>query len=281
MRRIKTLGITVLLILVLSGCGRDEKTVETNNENISVSIDANARKRNKENPTDVIDRIINNEAYGDTKAIKKDVELLLELDNTRGQQWQEITKFWDKINEVNFVNMNELPDGLPGDGSFCIVVMGYCLNEDGTMRDELIGRLETALNAANKYKNAYVLVSGGGTASNNPEATEADSMAGWLMENGVESDRIIIENRSLTSATNAVYSYEILSNRYPEIKDIAIITSEYHVPLGCILYNTQFILSGSDIRVISNAAYESGNSHVFNRKSQADWIKKLCNTIGY
>lgn len=41
---------------------------------------------------------------------------------------------------------------------------------------------------------AYVAVTGGGTAKNNPNATEADQMAAWMIANGLDENRLIVEN---------------------------------------------------------------------------------------
>ena len=41
------------------------------------------------------------------------------------------------------------------------------------MKDELLGRLNVALSCAERYPKAYVLCTGGGTARNSPDATEA------------------------------------------------------------------------------------------------------------
>lgn len=50
-----------------------------------------------------------------------------------------------------------LPDGLPDTDELCIVVLGFQLNPDGSMRDELINRLNVALRSAEKYPNAYIV----------------------------------------------------------------------------------------------------------------------------
>ena len=55
------------------------------------------------------------------------------------------------------------------------------------------GRLEKALECAEKYPNALVMCTGGGTASGNPDATEAGQMCRWLEEHGISSDRLIAE----------------------------------------------------------------------------------------
>ena len=85
--------------------------------------------------------------------------------------------------------------------------------------------------------------------------TEADAMAGWLEEQGIQSDRIIVENKSLTTAQNAIYSFDILSEKYPEVSQIALVSSDYHIPWAVILFETRFILGESPLRVVSNAVY--------------------------
>ena len=68
----------------------------------------------------------------------------------------------------------------------CIVIMGYDLRDDGSMKEELIDRLVVGLSSALKYPNAYVAVTGGAT-SDVPGVTEAGQMAQWLMERGLQS----------------------------------------------------------------------------------------------
>lgn len=180
---------------------------------------------------------------------------LRSIDKTAALQWQEILACWDASGNDMALNQNILPDGLAGDGSLCLIVLGYQLKPDGSMEEELLGRLKTALNCAQKYPNCRILCTGGGTASQNPEMTEADSMAQWLIAHGIGSERIIVENQSLTTTQNAIFSHRMLVEEYPEITRTAIISSDYHIPWASILIKTQFILNGGSLEVISNAAY--------------------------
>ena len=149
-----------------------------------------------------------------------------------------------------------VPDDL-GDG-LCLIVLGFQLNPDGSMQNELVGRLETALESAKKYPNAYVLCTGGGTASAAPGITESDVMAQWLMKHGIAKERIIVENRSLTTSQNAIFSCQILREDYPEITQAAIISSDYHIPWGKVLFEAKFLLEDHPITVVSNAAFQTG-----------------------
>ena len=105
----------------------------------------------------------------------------------------------------------------------------------------------------------WTAVTGGGTAWNNREVTEAGKMAEWLKEHGVAEERIITEDRSQTTAQNAVFTSEILFDKYPQVKNVAIVSSDYHICLGWLLFYEQFVLSAYQkgtpmISVIASAA---------------------------
>ena len=120
-------------------------------------------------------------------------------------------QLWKTVNEDPEINENILPDGLPETDELCMIVLGFQLNPDGSMKDELIERLTVAKASAEKYPNSLVVCTGGGTAAENPDATEAGEMAKWLIENGVDPQRVIVEDQSLTTAQNAIYTYRILT----------------------------------------------------------------------
>lgn len=176
--------------------------------------------------------------------IEKTLRQLSDLNPEAGEKWRRIMDYWAYVNAEYPIWFDALPEGLDSSNRLCIVVLGFQLNPDGTMRDELIGRLNIALACAEQYPNAYILCTGGGTASKNPEATEADAMAQWLMEQGVAEERIIIENKSQTTAQNAQFSHAILAEQYPEVASLVIATSDYHIPWSATLFQTQAILMG-------------------------------------
>lgn len=90
--------------------------------------------------------------------------------------------------------------------------------------------------------NSYIVVTGGGTAANNPDVTEGGLMGEWLLAQGVQENRIIIENNAADTVGNAENTYAILNEQYPNVDSIVLVTSDYHVPRGCLLYNSKFIL---------------------------------------
>lgn len=175
------------------------------------------------------------------------------LDPVLGEKWTRIMDLWEAPVTVNA----ELPDGLPGDDSLCLVALGFQLNPDGTMRDELVERLKVMLAASEKYPNAIIVCTGGGTAADEPSATEAGRMAEWLIARGVDPARVVVEDHSLTTAQNAVFTFDILAEKYPQVKQIAIISSDYHIATGTLLFGAEAILRDSGITVVSNAAWHA------------------------
>ena len=178
---------------------------------------------------------------------------LASLDPSLGKKWTRIMDLWEAPVTVN----TKLPDGFPEDDSLCLVGLGFQLNPDGTMRDELVERLKVMLSASEKYPNAIIVCTGGGTAADDPTATEAGRMAEWLEAQGVDPSRLIVEDRSLTTAQNAIYTFDILTERYPQVRQIAIISSDYHIATGTLLFGAEAILRDSDIEVVSNAAWHA------------------------
>ena len=174
--------------------------------------------------------------------------------------WKDIVDYWVWTDTELEVNPNCLPENLPQDDSLCMVVLGFALNDDGSMKEELIGRLTTALNCAEQYPNAYVLCTGGGTAKENAEATEADSMGQWLLENGLDESRLILENQSKNTLENAEFSLDILQEQYPQVNSVALVSSDYHIARASLLFEASFLKlkaeeDAKELHVVSNAAY--------------------------
>ena len=274
--------IAGLLVLVLAGC--TDKEALSNEKPVVVlddfgEVDDNMDPALLQAEINQCVQTIISDNVRKPGSVQVDIDKLAALDKESADRWTAIIKYWNDANEKEFINKDILPAGLPDDNSLCIVVLGYQLNADGTMKDELIGRLKTALDNADKYPNAYILVTGGGTASANSSATEADCMAEWLLENGIAEDKVIIENMSKTTAENALFSYAILNRDYPEVSSIAIVTSDYHIPLGCMLFNSEFMLDRNknigDIAVVANSAYDADVVGSFSMSSQADWLNHL------
>lgn len=174
--------------------------------------------------------------------------------------WEQIMDSWFWINQQMQLNRNSLPDGLPQDDTLAIVVMGYQLNPNGSMKPELLDRVAVAIRSAQKYPNAYIICTGGAT-SDNPDVTEASEMAQWLRICGIEESRIILEEASFSTTENAQNTMQLLYEQYPQIRNLAVVTSDYHIRRSYMMFQAAALYaSGYDgqepITLVGNAVCE-------------------------
>ena len=208
---------------------------------------------------DIIERIVVLYGANGEAAADQILELLGELetvDAPAAEKWAQILSLWH--DDSLTIHEDILPDGLTDTDELCLVALGFQLNPDGSIKEELIHRLETVKRSAEKYPNALIVCTGGGTARDNPSATEAGEMAAWLRENGVEASRIVVENQSQTTAQNARYTLDILRKDFPQISKLAIISSDYHIATGTLLFGAEAILrDDTEMEIVSNAAWKA------------------------
>ena len=245
-RPVTTLCLLLALVILClcSGCGQRAET--------------------RERREIIEEMVVDYGSYG-SEADERISSLLKELravDADAADRWTSIMKRWKTVNTDLPLSYDVLPDDLPDTDELCIVALGFQLNPDGTMRDELIERLRVVLTSAEKYPHALIVCTGGGTAAENESATEAGKMAEWLIENGIAERRIIVEDKSLTTAQNAIYTFDILAERYPQVKQLAIVSSDYHIATGTLLFEAESVLraekaGGETVHVVSNAAWKA------------------------
>ena len=247
--RNRMLAVTAAMLLCITGCSKPAP-----------------RPANE-----IIEEIITyHGCYGDEADVKVQ-ELLGELttiDAREAKLWTDIMNYWHYANEELQVNVDTLPDDLPDGNNLVLAVLGFELNDDGTMQDELVSRLTVALHCAEQYPNAYVLCTGGGTAKNNPDVTEGGLMGAWMLEHGLDERRLIVEDQSHTTAENASNSYDILLRDYPQVDSVALISSNYHIAWGSLLFESAFMKTASEqqtpeIHVISNCSCAVQERHPY------------------
>ena len=112
-----------------------------------------------------------------------------------------------------------------GDGTDTLIVLGCKVNGENPC-----GMLEERLEAAKDYleenKDAVCIVSGG--QGSDEDISEAECMYNWLVDNGIEAERIYKEDKSTSTIENIKYSMEILE-RENLGTNVAIATNEFHV----------------------------------------------------
>ena len=89
----------------------------------------------------------------------------------------------------------------------------------------LCRRLMAAAGYLNSAPQAVCIVSGG--KGTDEEISEAQAMFTYLTEHGISADRIIMEDRSRTTAENLKFSQQIIKERsLPETT--ALVTTDFH-----------------------------------------------------
>lgn len=203
-------------------------------------------------------RLLGAYCANDSGKIESCLDALEAESPAEGALWRRIMTDWVRLNEAGFEDHRVLPDDLPQDDSLCIVVFGYGLGADGSIQPELEDRLYVALNAARQYPDAYVAVTGGQT-SEVAGVTEGGQMAAWLRAQGVAESRLIVEDQALSTTQNAANTYKLLMSSYPQVKTLAVVTSDYHVACAGVLlqiwsdYQSQ-VNGGAALNVVAGAS---------------------------
>lgn len=158
---------------------------------------------------------------GDERTYNRSISKLKRIDVKKANEYvQKIKRTEDTMKEKFNV---EVPANLP-QKNHAIVILGYALAEDGSMQPTLIERLKAGLAIAKKYPNSKIIVSGGVPKQG---ITEADAMSKWLISQGIEKDRIILENNSTDTVENGLFSTAILEKE--NLKDVTLVTSASHM----------------------------------------------------
>lgn len=114
-----------------------------------------------------------------------------------------------------------------------VILLGGGISKDGKLPKSVVARGEKAAEYLNKHKNAVCVVTGG-TLHFLPVA-EAPELKNLLVQNGVEPDKILVEDQALDTIQNFQYSCKMLADfeglSQQQILDsrIAVVTSYFHL----------------------------------------------------
>ncbi|MFX0577394.1 YdcF family protein [Nocardia nepalensis] len=119
-----------------------------------------------------------------------------------------------------------------------IVVLGYGLLPDGSLRPELVSRLAAAWLQAVASPLSPVIVTGG-----NPQngITEAEAMRAWLVGKGLPAARVNVESRAGSTVQNALFSTGML--RELGADSAVVVTSPNHIRRAV----ADFIVAGTRV----------------------------------
>ena len=204
------------------------------------NVSAYSRDENKEVKS-IVSKLILSYALNESKDYLDDLKNVSEDDY---EIWNDVINYWDYIENDMTLNTT-VPNDLPTE-NHVFIVLGYALNEDGTIEDELVGRLQVALDTIQKYPHNYILVTGGVEQNG---WSEGKRMYDWLVEHGVSQNQIIVEEQAKDTAGNASNSFEMLYTDYTNIKSCSLISSSYHIKRGSLLYYAESLLKAKELGV--------------------------------
>jgi len=199
-----------------------------------------------------------------SKQVESMLQQILALSEATYKRDNEIVNYWYFIDNEMTLHEGVAPDGLPTTSDHAFVVLGYALNADGSLRPEAKGRCDVAFESSKKYPNSMVYLTGGGTASANKTATEAGQMKEYLVNvKGLDPNRIVLEKEAKDTIQNARNTIAKLIDN--NIKTITVITSDYHLRRGSILFKSEAMVKAESlgitpIEVLENAVYKTGKS---------------------
>ena len=112
-----------------------------------------------------------------------------------------------------------------GEGDEVLIVLGCKVN--GDQPSAMLGeRLMAAKQYLDAHEEAVCIVSGG--KGDDEGISEAQCMYNWLVKNGVEKDRIYLEDKSTSTLENIEFSTKILEQEKLGT-NVAIATNEFHI----------------------------------------------------
>lgn len=132
-----------------------------------------------------------------------------------------------------------------------IVILGYGLNDNGTMRPILRRRVLTGLTVAQFFPQSPIIVTGGNPRGGN---TEAGQMRKMLMMLGFPAHRIIVEDKANSTVQNARFSVPLAKEA--GASGIILVTSSTHQDRA----DGNFADAGGN--VLATVSYPDGNPSV-------------------
>lgn len=156
-----------------------------------------------------------------------------------------------------------------------IGMFGYLVKADGSLAETTAKRASKALELAERYTDADVLISGG--AVNSPYI-EAMGIKNWLMERGLEEERIIIDPFAKDTVGNILAITEAIKQK--NVTRAAVVSSLDHLPRCYIGTNLQLAHREVDCEVYG-AAYEKPGSHPISSAESYRKYQTLLRSAGF
>lgn len=149
-----------------------------------------------------------------------------------------------------------------------IIVLGAQVREDGPSV-ALRYRLDKAIYYLNENPKTMCIVSGGQGV--NEPFSEAEGMKEYLLKNGIDRSRIILEDKSTSTAENFKYSKVLLEQPYDSV---GIVTNNFHMFRAIHIAKAHGLNGVCGIAADSNILYLPNNVLRECLAILKDWIMK-------
>ncbi len=110
-----------------------------------------------------------------------------------------------------------------------VVVLGAAIRGDKVTLPLKL-RLDKAIDYHHKNPDALIVVTGGQGLQES--VTEAYAMEKYLVENGVDKDKIIKEEKATSTSENMKFSKELLDDCFGTDYSVAVVTNNFHIFRG-------------------------------------------------
>ncbi len=122
------------------------------------------------------------------------------------------------------------------DCDYLMILGGNVIGAD-TPSPQLLERMKTALTYLKENKDCFIIPCGG-CFRPEQKKSEAEIIASYLIEQGIDAKRFILEDKSTTTYENFEFALEIIKNhsgKELEQSRVAFLTSDYHIHRAAII----------------------------------------------
>lgn len=127
-----------------------------------------------------------------------------------------------------------------------LIVLGCAPNRDNTPSYLMRKRVEKAISLYKKNKYDVVIFTGG---PNKTKIPESEMMRGLSFE-VIPVNRIITEEKSLSTIQNAIFTWELIKDK--DIKKLTVLTSNFHIKRSRYIFKKLYAHMGVSINFIAS-----------------------------
>jgi uncharacterized SAM-binding protein YcdF (DUF218 family) len=113
-----------------------------------------------------------------------------------------------------------------------LIILGAKVKENGTVSLSLKNRLDVAYEYLIKYPHVQAVVTGG-QGTDEPQ-TEASAMYTYLVNKGIEPERILLEDKSTSTYENLVFTKQVFNQ---SLTEATIVSNDFHLARAKFLAN--------------------------------------------